>query len=158
MRIFTPGFLPFSRRSTRRPRSAGVDRGHESGGAGAGDHRVVVECGHPTIVSAPLYLEGMRFTNSEFLWLAPLALVVAWWWSRRPRPALRFSDSSLFDGPRGGRAWCAVWGGAVLRGLACLALVLACAGPRRPDERTRLPADAIAMVMVVDVSYSMSER
>lgn len=97
----------------------------------------------------------MRFTNPEFLWLAPLAIVVAWWWARRPRPALRFSDSSLFDDARGGRAWRAVWGGATLRGLACLALVLACAGPRRPDERTRLPAEAIAIVMAVDVSGSM---
>jgi Ca-activated chloride channel family protein len=98
----------------------------------------------------------MQFANPEFLWLSPLALVVAWWWSRRPRAAVRFSDSSLFDGPRGGRAWRAVWGGAILRGLACLLLIIACAGPRRPDERTRLPAEAIAIAMVVDVSNSMS--
>jgi Ca-activated chloride channel family protein len=109
-----------------------------------------------TIVSAVVYLEGMRFSNPEFLWLAPLALVVAWWWARRSRPALRFSDTSLFGGPRGGRAWRAVWGGAALRGLACLALVVACAGPRRPDERTRLPAEAIAIVMAMDVSGSMN--
>jgi Ca-activated chloride channel family protein len=100
----------------------------------------------------------VSFSNPEFLWLTPLALFVAWWWSRRSRPAVRFSDASLFAGPRGGRAWRAKWGGAALRGLACLALVLACAGPRRPDERTRLPAEAIAIVMIVDVSGSMGEK
>ena len=104
----------------------------------------------------------MRFTNPEFLWLTPLALLVAWWWARRSRPAMRYSDASLFGGPRaglrGGRAWRAVWGGAVLRGLAYLALILGCAGPRRPDERTRLPAEAIAIVMAVDVSGSMNTK
>ena len=100
----------------------------------------------------------MRFSNPEFLWLAPIALVVAWWWARRQRPAIRYSDISFFDSPRGGRAWRAVWGGAALRGLACLALVLACSGPRWPDERTRLPADAIAIMMVVDVSGSMDTK
>jgi len=96
------------------------------------------------------------FANPEFLWLAPLAVLVAWSWARRSRPAMRFSDVSLFAGPRGARAWRAVWGGALLRGLAGLALVLACAGPRVPDERTRLPADAIAVMMVVDVSNTMN--
>jgi Ca-activated chloride channel family protein len=100
----------------------------------------------------------MRFANPDFLWLTPIALVVAWWWARRPRPAIRYSDTRFFDGPRGRRAWLAVWGGAVLRGLACLALVAACAGPRRPDERTRLPAEAIAIVMAVDVSGSMETQ
>lgn len=100
----------------------------------------------------------MRFTNPEFLCLAPLALAVTWWWMRRPRPAIRFSDTTLFDGPRGGRAQRALWGSAILRGLACLALVLACAGPRRPDEQTRLPAEAIAIAMIVDVSGSMDAK
>jgi Ca-activated chloride channel family protein len=98
------------------------------------------------------------FANPEFLWLAPLALLAAWWWARRRRPAVRYSDTSLFAGLRGGRARRAVWGGALLRGLACLALVLACAGPRLPDERTRLPADAIAIMMVMDVSDTMSGK
>src|SRR4051794_4926687 len=100
----------------------------------------------------------MRFTNPEFLWLTPLAIIVTWWWARRSRPASRFSDTSLFESMRGRRAWRAIWGGATLRGLSCLALILACAGPRRPDEHTRLPADAIAIVMVVDVSGSMDAK
>jgi Ca-activated chloride channel family protein len=97
------------------------------------------------------------FANPEFLYLAPLSVAVAWWWARRGRPAMRFSDASLFSGPRGRRAWLATWGGATLRGGACLALALACAGPRVPDERTRLPAEAVAIAAVVDVSGSMQD-
>ncbi len=41
-------------------------------------------------------LRDVSFTNPEFLWLSPLALFVAWWWRRRARPALRFSDVSGF--------------------------------------------------------------
>jgi Ca-activated chloride channel family protein len=96
------------------------------------------------------------FADPAFLALVPLALVMAWWWARRRRTAVRYSDTTLFAGS-GGRARRAVWGGAALRGLACLALVLACAGPRLPDERTRLPAEAVAVMMVVDVSGTMAE-
>jgi Ca-activated chloride channel family protein len=103
-------------------------------------------------------MRSVTFANPEFLWLAPLAALVAWWWGYRRRPAMRFSDATLFSGPRGRRAVLATWGGAALRGLACLALVLACAGPRTPDERTRLPAEAVAIAMIVDVSGSMAEK
>jgi Ca-activated chloride channel family protein len=100
----------------------------------------------------------MSFAHVEFLWLAPLAVVVTWWWARRPRAAVRFSDISLFGGVRGGRARRALWGGALLRGLACLAIVLACAGPRLPDLKTRIPAHGIAIEMIVDVSGSMADQ
>jgi Ca-activated chloride channel homolog len=100
----------------------------------------------------------MSFTHLEFLWLTPLAPLVVWWWARRPRTAVRFSDTSLFAGSRGGRAWRAVWCGAALRGLACLAIVLACAGPRLPDLKTRIPANGIAIEMIVDVSGSMADQ
>ena len=100
----------------------------------------------------------MSFAHPEFLWLTPLAAIVAWWWARRPRAAIRFSDASLFAGIRGGRAWRAVWCGALLRGLACLAIVLGSAGPRLPDLKTRIPANGIAIDMVVDVSGSMGDQ
>lgn len=99
----------------------------------------------------------LSFATPEFLWLAPLAVAVAWWWARRRRPALRYADLRLFAGLPTGRAWRARWGGAVLRGLACLALIIACAGPRRPDLQTRLPAEGIAIVLALDVSGSMAE-
>lgn len=98
----------------------------------------------------------LSFANPHFLWLSPLALVVAWWWGRRARPALRFSDLSRFGAHRGRRASLARWGAPALRGLACLCLVVACAGPRRPDTRTQLPAEGIALVMALDVSGSMA--
>jgi Ca-activated chloride channel family protein len=98
---------------------------------------------------------SFSFAQTEFLWLAPVALVVAWWWLQRGRPAVRFSDLSAFARASGRRAVVARWGGAGLRGLACLALVLACAGPRRPDLQTRLPAEGIAIMMAIDVSGSM---
>jgi Ca-activated chloride channel family protein len=101
---------------------------------------------------------SFSFANPEFLWLGPLAAVVAWWVRRRGRPALRFSDLSGFARAAGRRAAVARWGGAALRGAACLALVLACAGPRRPDLQTRLPTEGIAVMMAVDVSGSMETR
>src|SRR5437764_2048949 len=97
-----------------------------------------------------------EFSQPEFLWLSPLALLVAWWWARRRRPALRFADVRLFAGLPAGRARRARWGGAALRGLAALALVVGCAGPRQPDLRTRLPAEGIAIVLALDVSGSMA--
>lgn len=99
---------------------------------------------------------SLSFATPEFLWLVPLAGFVAWWWSRRGRPAMRFSDVSRFSHRRGPRAVVAAWGGAALRSLACLALVVACAGPRRPDLQTRLPAEGIAIMMAIDVSGSMA--
>lgn len=101
---------------------------------------------------------SLSFTNPEFLWLTPLALVLAWWWSQRSRAALRFSDVTRFTGHTGGRSALAVRGGALLRGLACLLLIFACAGPRRPDLQTRLPADGIAIMMTLDVSGSMESQ
>ncbi|HJZ54090.1 MAG TPA: VWA domain-containing protein [Gemmataceae bacterium] len=97
----------------------------------------------------------LRFANPEFLWLAPIAVLVGWWWARRRRPALRYADTRLFAGLPTGRARRAKWGGVALRGLAALSLVVACAGPRRPDLQTRLPAEGVAIVLVLDVSGSM---
>lgn len=100
-------------------------------------------------------MRSLTFANPEFLWLLPLAALLAWVCLTRQRPAIRFSDVSLFAGPHGSRAARARWGGAILRGLACAALIVACAGPRVPDERTRIPADAIAVMMLMDVSDTM---
>ena len=98
----------------------------------------------------------LRFANPEFLWLAPAAVPIAWWWLRRRRPALRYADTRLFAGLPAGRARRAKWGGAILRGLTAVTLILGCAGPRSPDERTRLPAEGVAIVLALDVSGSMA--
>src|SRR5262245_54418385 len=72
----------------------GMDRGHEPCGARTGDDGVEIEAGHATHRIAG-YLEDMRFSNPEFLWLSPIALLVVWWCARRQRPAIRYSDISF---------------------------------------------------------------
>ncbi|QDU20942.1 vWA domain-containing protein [Urbifossiella limnaea] len=98
------------------------------------------------------------FAAPEFLWLAPLALPLVWWWARRRRTAVRYSDLRLVAALPGSRPARARWGGALLRGLAFASLAVACAGPRTTDERTRLPAEGIAIVLALDVSGSMTEK
>lgn len=97
------------------------------------------------------------FADPAFLWLLPLAPALGWWWAVRRRPALRYPDLGLVAGLPGGRGRRAKWVGALLRGSALAALIVAAAGPRTPDERTRLPAEGVAIVLALDVSGSMAE-
>lgn len=97
------------------------------------------------------------FARPEFLLLLPLAVLAAWWQLRRRRAALRFPDLTLLDGLPTGRAGLVRWGGAVLRGVVFAALALALANPRRPDLKTQVPVDGIAIALVTDVSGSMGE-
>ncbi len=89
--------------------------------------------------------------------LFPLVVTAVWQWYRWQRQGIRYSDVRLFGGGVGRRAYAAVWGGVVLRLLAGTALVVAVAGPRQPDARTRLPAEGIAVMVLLDVSGSMNE-
>lgn len=98
----------------------------------------------------------LHFANPEFLWLTPLALVLGWWWLRRGRPALRYSSLAILDALPTGRSSRARWGGAVMRAIAMILLLIACAGPRQPDLQTRLPAEGVAIMMTLDVSGSMA--
>jgi Ca-activated chloride channel family protein len=100
----------------------------------------------------------MQFANPHLLWLLPLAVLLPWRWLRGPRARLRFSDTSLFEGLPSGRAVYAKWGGAMLRALALASLIIACAGPRAPDHKYRLPAEGIAIMLALDVSGSMAEK
>jgi Ca-activated chloride channel family protein len=98
-----------------------------------------------------------QLTHPWVLLLAlPIPLLV-WWWLRQRRAALRYPAVGWLAGLPAGRGAWARWGGAVLRGLALLLLVLALAGPRWPDLRTRIPTEGIAIMMVTDVSGSMAE-
>jgi Ca-activated chloride channel family protein len=99
----------------------------------------------------------LQFAHPLILLLAlPIPLLV-WWWLRQRRTALRFPATGFLTGLPSGRSPWARRGGAILRGLALLLLVVALAGPRWPDLRTRLPAEGIAVMMVTDISGSMAE-
>src|SRR5580704_15532206 len=78
-----------------------------------------------------------EFTNPIILIILPLAPLLFVWWLRRRRASLRFADTRIFAGLPIGRARrIRVWG-AALRSLALLDLILAAAGPRVPDLKTR---------------------
>jgi Ca-activated chloride channel family protein len=98
-----------------------------------------------------------QFANPWVLLLALLIPPLVWWWLRQRRAALRFPATDTLSGLPAGRSARARSGGALLRGLALLLLVLALAGLRWPDLRTRIPTEGIAIVMVTDVSGSMAE-
>src|SRR3954454_6505226 len=98
------------------------------------------------------------FAHPWLLLLLPVAPVAAWAWLRRRRPALRFGRVGLVANLPPGRSRQARRGVALLRAVGVAALVVALAGPRWPDPGTRLPAEGIAVVMVLDVSGSMAER
>lgn len=99
------------------------------------------------------------FAQPGFLLLALVVPPLVWWWLRQPRRrALRFPATATLAALPAGRGPVARWGGAALRALGLLALVLALAGPRWPDLRTRLRTEGIAIVLLVDVSGSMAER
>lgn len=96
------------------------------------------------------------FENPWLLLLLPLAPLLAWWHLRRRRPALRFSDTRLFDGLPPGRGRWVRRTEAGLHGAAALAALLALAGPRWPVP-TPITTEGIALVLAVDVSGSMRE-
>jgi Ca-activated chloride channel family protein len=99
-----------------------------------------------------------EFAHPRFLLLALAVPPLLWWWLRRPRAALRYSATGFLAGLPAGRSRLARWGGAGLRATALLLLIVALAGPRRPDLHTRLPTEGIAIELLVDVSGSMAQN
>ena len=97
-----------------------------------------------------------QFANPGFLWLCLALPPLLWWLLRQRRNALRHPVAGFLTGLPTGRARIARWGGAVLRLLALFLLIVAIAGPRWPDLRTRIETEGVAVMMVVDVSGSMA--
>jgi Ca-activated chloride channel family protein len=92
-------------------------------------------------------------------WLLLLLLLIPpllWWWLTRRRAAIVYPATGLLARLPAGRSRLALWGGIVGRALALVLLAVAAAGPRWPDQRTRITTEGIAILMVVDVSDSMS--
>jgi Ca-activated chloride channel family protein len=98
------------------------------------------------------------FANPWFLLLLPVAPLLAWWWASRRRRPLPFASIHLLSALPGASAKWTHRAGALLRFLALSTLILALAGPRWPDQGTRIPAEGIAVALVVDVSGSMAEQ
>jgi Ca-activated chloride channel family protein len=98
-----------------------------------------------------------EFTNAWLLLLLLALPPVFWLWHRRSRGAVRFSSNALVTGLPCARAAWLQYGGLVLRSVGCTAMVVALAGPRWPDERTRIPAEGVSIAVVLDVSASMGE-
>jgi Ca-activated chloride channel family protein len=97
----------------------------------------------------------LEFTEPWCLFLLPGAFLL-WLWRRRGRRAsLRYPSLALLDGIPRARLPRIV--GEACRLLAVTATILALSGPRTPDLKTRLPAEGIAIVFVLDTSGSMQE-
>jgi Ca-activated chloride channel family protein len=99
----------------------------------------------------------IQFAQPAFLLLILAVPLLLWLRLRRRGPAVRFPAAGLLAGLPSGRARVAAWGGAALRGAALLSLAVALAGPRWPDPGSRIETEGIAMVLIVDISKSMSE-
>ena len=96
--------------------------------------------------------------NPWALSLLLLLPVWTWRWQRRRRSAVAFSCvAGLTDLPSG-RSLLATRGGLLLRLGGLALLVVALAGPRWPDEGTRIPTEGISIAFVLDASHSMSEQ
>lgn len=97
----------------------------------------------------------LEFTEPWFLFLLPVPFAL-WLWRRYSRrAALRYPAVGLLDGiPRARLPRIA---GELMRLGAMVAAVLALAGPRTPDLKTRLPTEGIAIVFVLDTSGSMED-
>ena len=99
---------------------------------------------------------SLAFADPWFLVLLPVPLVL-WVIRRRTRrAALRYSSALLFAGLPTARMPRIVGEG--LRLLALTAIILALAGPRQPDLKTRVPTQGISIMFVLDTSGSMEDE
>jgi Ca-activated chloride channel family protein len=92
------------------------------------------------------------FSHPWCLALLPLLGIL---FRRIPPPAIVYSDLNLFAGLPHGRAR---WIPPLRKTIQCLivgSVIVAAAGLRWPDERSRIPAQSISIVLLLDVSGSM---
>lgn len=103
-------------------------------------------------------MPSLYFANPLFLLFLLLLPPLLWWQFRQRRSAVRFSGASLLQGLPAGRSKVARFTGIIVRTLALGLGIFALAGPRWPDEGSRIPTEGIAIAIVVDASFSMSEK
>ncbi|HEV3203962.1 MAG TPA: VWA domain-containing protein [Gemmataceae bacterium] len=100
----------------------------------------------------------VEFANPWCLLFLPVVPLFVWWWLKRPRQALPFSDLRfLVDLSAGNHHWMRRVG-AGLRGAGLLLAILALADPRWPDVHRRIATEGIAIQMLADISGSMAEK
>ncbi|MFW5652903.1 MAG: vWA domain-containing protein [Planctomycetota bacterium] len=98
--------------------------------------------------------------ESPWAFLLLLLLPLMWWWmSRLARSAPAVQYSSILRAGMVGRSWRTrlAWIPAVLRTLAFISLVVAIARPQTGIGEVRTTARGVAMMLVVDRSWSMSD-
>ena len=99
----------------------------------------------------------IELAHPWFLLLLAVLPPALWHWQRQGRGAVRFSSAILLVGLPSRRARWLRHGGLALRALGLTAAVVALAGPRWPDEGSRIPAEGVSLALVLDVSRSMAE-
>ena len=100
----------------------------------------------------------LEFRHPWFLLAAVAAILVYYLLARRRAAAVMYSSLSLPDAaPRSLRVRISHLP-AILFSLATLAMTIALAGPRTPDDQTHIRSEGIAIMMVVDRSGSMDAR
>lgn len=98
----------------------------------------------------------MRLANPEALWLLVLVPLVVWWSSRRVRrAAVTFSSLMLAEAAGRTLRMRLAWLPTALRAGALAALVVALARPKSGTGEVRTIARGVAIMLVVDRSYSM---
>ncbi len=100
----------------------------------------------------------LELARPEWLWLLLTLPPLVWWWTRRGRLALRYPLADDLAPLAVGRANRTRRLGLILRVLALALMIVALAGPRWPDEQTRVETSGIGLMLLVDVSGSMAER
>lgn len=100
----------------------------------------------------------VHFANPALLFLGLAVPPLIWWWLRRPRAAIAYSDTRILASLPAGNGRFVRWAGIAIRAAALLLLVIALAGPRWPDPGSRISTEGIAIEMLVDVSGSMAEH
>ena len=98
------------------------------------------------------------FANPWALLLLLVLPAIVWRWRKRNEAALAFpAIKSMVDAPVG-RAHVARRGSLALKTTGLFLLIIALAGPRWPDEGSRIPTEGISIAFVLDASHSMSEQ
>lgn len=98
---------------------------------------------------------NLELARPWVLLLLPLAGLALWSWRRRIRPAIAWPAAEELASLSSKHI---EWNRLALRAIACVAAILALAGPRRPVPGDRLESEGIAIMLIVDVSGSMAEK